>query len=228
VLVFDPEAFVLQCRSAASTSDPAAAVEEVVSKCVDDPASIDAVLGSEFKGESDTLFSSADLTVQRIQWPPGIDSGAHEHRMWAVVGVYTGLEQNRIYRRTPEGIEESDRRALGEGETLMLGEDAIHSVENPLRRRTAGLHVYGGDILSADRSAWGPDGREVSFAVNAAPLRAMYQVMRDVAEEQGKRPEDGDRFVAITALQASCGLQRRYPTAAEARRIVEHAWNIGP
>ena len=65
---------------------------------------------------------------------------------WAVVGVYgTGTEPRlSVLRRR---IEECDDHALSEGDVLLLGEDAIHSVENPLRKRTAGLHVYGGDIV---------------------------------------------------------------------------------
>jgi predicted metal-dependent enzyme (double-stranded beta helix superfamily) len=224
--VFDAETFVSECQRAASAADALAAVQEIVATTIGDPGSIDATLGTEFKGESDTLFSSADLTVQRIQWPPGIDSSAHEHRMWAVVGVYTGFELNRIYRRSPNGIEECGRRPLGEGEVLVLGPDAIHSVENPLRRRTAGLHVYGGDILSVERSAWGPDGREVSFATNAAPARAMFQAMRDVAGDHGKQLDDEARYLAITALRAACERERRYPTSAEARHIVGQAWHL--
>jgi hypothetical protein len=32
--------------------------------------------------------------------------------------------------------------------------DVIHSVNNPLDRITAALHVYGGDLLAAPRSMW--------------------------------------------------------------------------
>ena len=184
--MFDAQDFVTDGQAAATEVDPVAAVQEVVASAIADGASIDAALGTEFKAEADTLFSSVDLTVQRIQWPPGIDSSMHDHRMWAVVGVYVGQELNRIYRRSPDGIEERGHRALGEGDVLVLDEgDAIHSVENPLHRRTAGLHVYGGDILSVERSAWGPDGAELSFAKNATPRRAMYQAMREVAGDHG-------------------------------------------
>jgi hypothetical protein len=68
-VVFDAETFVSECQRAASAADTLAAVQEIVAPAIGDPASIDATLGSEFKGESDTLFSSPDLTVQRIQWP---------------------------------------------------------------------------------------------------------------------------------------------------------------
>jgi predicted metal-dependent enzyme (double-stranded beta helix superfamily) len=215
---------VTECQDAAASVDAAAAVGEVVATAIDDAAAIDASLGAEFTGEATTLFSSADLTVQRIQWPPGIESPAHEHRMWAVVGVYKGLEDNRIYRRSSSGIEASDDRPLAEGEVLVLGDDAIHSVQNPLHTRTAGLHVYGGDILSAERSAWGPDGREGTFADNARGARPMYQAISEMAADSGTPLDDDARYLAVTALQAASRRERRYPTNAEARRIVEHAW----
>jgi predicted metal-dependent enzyme (double-stranded beta helix superfamily) len=224
--MFEVDRFVSDCQEAASSADPLEAAREVVASAITHPAAIDAVLGTEIRAEPDTLFSSAGLTVQRIQWPPGIESPAHEHRMWAVVGVYAGLELNRIYRRSADGIEECAKRDIGEGDVLVLDEDAIHSVENPLRRRTAGLHVYGGDILSVERSAWGPDGREVSWATNAERGRPRFQAMREVAADHGKQLDDESRYLAITALQAACKRDRRYPTNDEARRIVEQAWQL--
>jgi len=72
-------------------------VQEVVAVEIVDGAAIDSVLGTELKPEHETLFSSEDLTIQRIIWLPGLGSSLHEHRMWAVVGVYAGEELNRIY-----------------------------------------------------------------------------------------------------------------------------------
>ena len=28
----------------------------------------------------------------------------HEHRMWAVIGLYGGREDNTFYRRSPQGL----------------------------------------------------------------------------------------------------------------------------
>ena len=39
---------------------------------------------------------------------------------------------------------------------LMLGDEAIHSVTNPLRSHTGAIHVYGGDFVTNDRSEWDP------------------------------------------------------------------------
>jgi hypothetical protein len=47
----------------------------------------------------------------------------------------------------------------------LLGDDAIHAVENPRRRFTGAIHVYGGDITTRPgRSDWDEDaGREVDY-----------------------------------------------------------------
>ncbi len=205
-MAFDAETFVGECQAAAVEDDPVAAVREVVAAAIADGASIDAALGTERKRERepDTLFSSSDLTVQRIVWPPGAFSSRHDHRMWAVIGVYAGQEVNHLYARSPGGLKECDRRGVGEREVLILRSDAIHSVENGRRERTAGLHVYGGDIVNLERSAWGPDGREVSFQENVTARMPMLNAMRDLAAEQGMRVDDDSRYVALMALRATC------------------------
>ena len=109
---------------------------------------------------------------------------------------------------------------------FILDADAIHSVENPDRNWTAGLHVYGGDIVNIERSAWGPDGREVPFAENASARRAMFQPMRELAKEHGMKIDDEARYLAFTALTTETQRQRRYPTPAEARQIIAAAWNL--
>jgi len=36
----------------------------------------------------------------------------------------------------------------------MLGRDIIHSVINPLQKLTGAIHVYGGDLITAEREEW--------------------------------------------------------------------------
>jgi predicted metal-dependent enzyme (double-stranded beta helix superfamily) len=77
--------------------------------------------------------------------------------MWAIIGVYTGQEDNAFYRRAPGGLESAGGRSLAVGDTAVLGRDAIHAVVNPLTSRyTAAIHVYGGDFLHQARSMWDP------------------------------------------------------------------------
>jgi predicted metal-dependent enzyme (double-stranded beta helix superfamily) len=225
-MTFDPEVFVADCRAAAGEGDAPTAVAEVLAAATDDGSSIDAALGAEYKREADVLFSSPNLTVQRILWPRGAVTSPHDHRMWAVVGVYGGEETNRLYKRSSEGLNECGGQSVAQGDVFVLGADAIHSVENAGSGWTAALHVYGGDILTVERSAWGPDGREVPYGEMTSAVKAMLQSAYDLAEERGAAIDDQALSVAITALLAWCKLERRYATPAEARGIVTDAWEL--
>ncbi len=78
--------------------------------------------------------------------------------MWAVIGIYTGREDNIFWRRLPTEkgarIEAAGAKSLGERNTEPLGHDIIHSVTNPLPRLTGAIHVYGGDFYAVSRSEW--------------------------------------------------------------------------
>jgi predicted metal-dependent enzyme (double-stranded beta helix superfamily) len=85
----------------------------------------------------------------------------HNHTMWAVIGIYTGREDNIFWRRVPGHahgrIEAAAAKALSEREAVPLGRDIIHSVLNPINRLTGAIHVYGGDFFGAPRSEWDPE-----------------------------------------------------------------------
>jgi predicted metal-dependent enzyme (double-stranded beta helix superfamily) len=76
--------------------------------------------------------------------------------MWAAIGIYAGQENNGFFRRSGASITESGGKELHERDVLMLGDDAIHSVTNPLRSYTGAIHVYGGDFVQQPRSQWDP------------------------------------------------------------------------
>ena len=84
----------------------------------------------------------------------------HNHRMWAAIGIYTGREDNILWRKAPERIEAFGVKALFAGDAAALPSDAIHSVTNPLPRFTGGIHVYGGDFFDTARSQWNPETLE--------------------------------------------------------------------
>jgi predicted metal-dependent enzyme (double-stranded beta helix superfamily) len=85
----------------------------------------------------------------------------HNHLMWAVIGVYTGREDNIFWRRVQDEagarVEAVGAKSLGERDAEPLGRDVIHSVTNPLSRLTCAIHVYGGDFFSVSRSEWDPE-----------------------------------------------------------------------
>jgi predicted metal-dependent enzyme (double-stranded beta helix superfamily) len=82
----------------------------------------------------------------------------HNHAMWAVIGVYTGREDNIFWRRIPGSagsVQAAGTRVLCAGESQSLGRSVIHSVTNPIGRLTGAIHVYGGDFFNPERrSEW--------------------------------------------------------------------------
>jgi predicted metal-dependent enzyme (double-stranded beta helix superfamily) len=109
------------------------------------------------------LHHETDLTVLHVVWAPGMHLYPHDHRMWAAIGIYTGQEDNSFFRRPAPGattLVDSGGTAVVAGGVLVLGDDAIHAVTNPLDRLTGAIHVYGGDFVNQPRSQWGPGPRE--------------------------------------------------------------------
>ncbi len=223
---FDADDFVAACLVARAEPDPARAVAEVVAEAITDPRSIDDALGIAVNPlQPDTLLSTPELTVQRIVFRGGARSGVHDHRMWAVVGVYAGGEVNRFFARGPEGLVPQVGREIEPGDVLTFEADAIHEVANPRREWSAGLHVYGGDILGVPRSAWTFDDAEVAYADHMAERRVMFEAMWELAAEQGRTISDDDRLAALNAIWQACEDQRRCLTPTETRAVVGDAWD---
>jgi predicted metal-dependent enzyme (double-stranded beta helix superfamily) len=81
----------------------------------------------------------------------------HNHNMWAVIGIYSGREDNMFWRRVGDDghrIEAAGARALCVGDAEPLGHNIIHSVTNPIPRLTGAIHIYGGDFFAVHRSEW--------------------------------------------------------------------------
>jgi predicted metal-dependent enzyme (double-stranded beta helix superfamily) len=109
-------------------------------------------------GSSQLLHSEPGLTVLHTVVNPGFVSPPHDHRTWAVIGVYHGQEDNTFYRLVCDSrhIEAIGSRNLMQGEVLTLGTGAIHKIANPRLDKLIALHVYGKNIFEIERSAWDP------------------------------------------------------------------------
>jgi predicted metal-dependent enzyme (double-stranded beta helix superfamily) len=157
--MFDLEAFVDDCQRLVREPHAPRRVLERMREAIADPAEVAAAVAPlEPKvGVLDApLFRSPELTVLNVTLRAGMLSIPHDHRMWAVIGIYEGEEQNTFYRRAADGLSETNRRTVHTGEAVLLGEDVVHAIENPLATPTRGLHVYGGDLIGAERSMWDP------------------------------------------------------------------------
>ncbi len=160
--MFDLDRLIADCR-AGLVEDQGGfrAVREVATRLVSDPGAVLAGLGEPQKGGLQVLHSAPDLTILNVVWGPKMTIMPHNHRMWAVIGVYTGAEDNIFWRRVPEApdgvVEAAGAKSLRARDCTVLGKDIIHSVTNPLGRLTGAIHIYGGDFLAQERSEWDPE-----------------------------------------------------------------------
>jgi predicted metal-dependent enzyme (double-stranded beta helix superfamily) len=153
----DLNRFVADCVAASRGSEPQAAVLEVLARTVRDPAVVRTALGETTEAGIRVLHRSKTLTIFSATWTPNMTLMPHNHRMWAAIGIYSGREDNILWRKEPEKIVAFGAKALFAGDAAALPSDAIHSVTNPLSRFTGGLHIYGGDFFDTARSQWNPE-----------------------------------------------------------------------
>jgi predicted metal-dependent enzyme (double-stranded beta helix superfamily) len=162
--MFDLDRFVADCREALAEEKSHRFVREVVARAVSEPASVLKGVGEPKRAEVQKLYHAPDLTVLNVIWAPRMTIMPHNHRMWAVIGIYTGREDNIFWRRIPGDkggkLEAAGAKALCAKDAEPLGHNVIHSVTNPIPRLTAAIHVYGGDFFGIERSEWNPESLE--------------------------------------------------------------------
>jgi predicted metal-dependent enzyme (double-stranded beta helix superfamily) len=159
--MFDLDQFIADCRAALANGKSHKPVREVVARAVRDPSSVLRVLGEPKRAGVHKLYQSNDLTILNVLWAPMMTILPHNHNMWAVIGIYTGREDNIFWRRIPGSggrVEAAGAKALCEKDAEPLGHNIIHSVTNPIPRFTGAIHVYGGDFFNPTRrSEWDPE-----------------------------------------------------------------------
>ena len=152
--MFDKDQFIEDCKLA--IKDGQKAVREVVARAVSDPAAVIHQMGEPENAGIIPLYRSEELTIMNFTWAPYMSLVPHNHNMFSVVGLYAGREDNLFWRRTDAEIKVASGQTLGPGDVATLGRDIIHSVNNPISKKTTAFHVYGGDFLAPDdtRSQW--------------------------------------------------------------------------
>lgn len=158
--MFETERFITACGAAVREGQ--AAVREVVTEAVADPAGIVAALGTPVKAGVQPLYRGPEMTVINFVWAPYMTLMPHNHNMFAVIGLYNGREDNVFWRRIKDSaagrpaIEAAGADSMGPGQVATLGRDVIHSVSNPIGKLSAAIHVYAGDFFAPaePRSQW--------------------------------------------------------------------------
>ena len=150
--MIDVDDLVARCVEGMRESEPRLAIRDVLGWAL-----AEGDLGDAFQLKTqgiEVLHHSHELTVLHAVWPPLVRIYPHDHRMWAAIAVYAGREDNTFFRRDGTTVRETGGKALQEGDVMLVGDDAIHAVENPSRAYTGAVHVYGGDFFAIERSQW--------------------------------------------------------------------------
>ena len=157
--MFNVNAFVNACQG-----QPPSVIKELLTDALRDPESVTKALMAFGEGKDVSkggvgdllIYKAPDLTILKAAVPPKFKSPPHNHLMWAVIGVYDGQENNYFYRRNKGGLEAAGGKQVCQSDVLVLGQDVIHAIENPLDRTLFAIHVYGGDLPAAPRRMWNP------------------------------------------------------------------------
>jgi predicted metal-dependent enzyme (double-stranded beta helix superfamily) len=189
--MFDTDGFIAACRAALAAGEGQPGVRDVVARAVADPAAVLEALGEPRRAQLQTIHRSADLTVLNVVWAPRMTLMPHNHTMWAVIGIYTGREDNIFWRRVASArdgrVEAAGAKAIGERDAVPLGPDVIHSVTNPIPRLTGAIHVYGGDFFRPGRSEWDPE----SLCEQAYDSAKAVRMFEEANRIYGVNPDPG-------------------------------------
>jgi predicted metal-dependent enzyme (double-stranded beta helix superfamily) len=124
--------------------------------------------------EDDLSFSIAAVVCNVGQF-----TTVHDHCMWGVVGIYSGIEHERQFRRpgdsTPSPLQVVGESSLAHGEIAVCCTSAreIHQVSCQGAEPCIGVHIYGGDIGNVKRHMYDPDtGAETTFVLGWNALTA--------------------------------------------------------
>jgi predicted metal-dependent enzyme (double-stranded beta helix superfamily) len=92
--MFEVDQFVADCRATFAADSTHKAICEVLARAMSEPAAVLRGLGEPNRAEIRKLFHSDSLTILNVVWAPDMMVMPHNHRMWAVIGIYSGREDN--------------------------------------------------------------------------------------------------------------------------------------
>ncbi len=155
---FDTARFIEDCRAAITGGgDAQTQIKELLARELADRNAVLTGLGPPMKGGLKALYRAPDLTILNIIWSPLMQLLPHDHNMWALIGIYTGREDNIFWQRDGARLSAVSAAAISAGDVVALPNDVIHSVNNPIEKLTGAIHVYGGDFFAVHRSEWDPE-----------------------------------------------------------------------
>jgi predicted metal-dependent enzyme (double-stranded beta helix superfamily) len=125
------------------------------------------------------LYRSAtgDLSLSALVLAPGAGTPVHDHLAWGLVGLYSGSQDEWVYRRVDDGQQQEravlaieERRSLVAGDfyDLLPPDGDIHRVQATGSIPSISLHLLGNDIGCIWRHRFEPEAEMIQ------PFRSSY------------------------------------------------------
>jgi len=90
-----------------------------------------------------------------------VNAPPHDHTTWAVIVGIEGQEENRFYKKVPDGVEQIDSKMVepGKGVAIMTGE--FHTIHINAGKPVMNFHMYGLGLEQLhERKFWNERERE--------------------------------------------------------------------
>ncbi len=111
------------------------------------------------------------LSVVSFVWKPGQWTPVHDHTVWGVIGIYTGIERTEVYEERDGAMIRTRTIDSKPGEVGAVSPSIgdVHRVGNVSDDTAISIHVYGGNIGLIERHVFEDNGTVKDFVSGYEP-----------------------------------------------------------
>lgn len=148
---FSLDQFVTDARKAAAAPNALKMTDQLMAKTFADPDAIKAGI-REMAEDEVNLFEDDTVSIWHERFLPTEELPPHDHQLAAIIGVYHGVERNRLFRKGDGCLIPGGELVLRAGQTHIFGPDDVHAVQALDGKPSLGLHIYLGPLTKVERS----------------------------------------------------------------------------
>jgi predicted metal-dependent enzyme (double-stranded beta helix superfamily) len=142
----DLDRFIADCVAAAGEGDPQGAIHAVLDRVMAAPDVVLRAVGEPLAAGLGVLYRSASLTIVNATWTPHMTLMPHNHGMWALIGLYTGREDNILWRRNDGSIEAHSGRIEAHGGRIEAHSGRIEAHSGRIEAHSGRIEAHSGRI----------------------------------------------------------------------------------
>lgn len=148
---FSLDQFVHDAREAATSPNALEMTDRLMAVVFANPDAIKASV-PDMEDDEVNLFEDDIVSIWHERFLPTEELPPHDHQLPAIVGVYHGIERNRLFRKGDGRLVPGGELVLRAGQTHIFGPDDVHAVQALEGAPSLGLHIYLGALTKIERS----------------------------------------------------------------------------